>query len=52
MTFYKTREQHKEFPGFYNSLKELPQGYIIELMKKIIENKNKKNPLENKISLN
>jgi len=50
MTLYGTPQQIKKSPGFY---KEFPtEEYIIELMKKINENQNKKNPLENKISLN
>ena len=49
---YGTPEQCKEHPDIYESL---PEGYVLELFKKIVEmqDKNsKKNLLEKKISLN
>ena len=49
MIFYGVLEQ-KQFLEIY---KEFPiKEYCIELMNKSIENQNKENPLENKVSLN
>ncbi len=49
MAIYGTSEQCEEYPDFYEPL---PKEYIIELFNKIIDLLNKKNPLENKVSLN